>query len=74
MNRKIESTRLWGYDVLDEETHEKDMAIKVLDEPILVGLIVLKNDKQKMKRDDQNLLFTLTYLGIEVQFPPQLLA
>ena len=48
MNRKIESTKLWGYDVLDEETHEKDMAIKVLDEPILVGLYVLKYDTQEM--------------------------
>ena len=48
MNRKIESTKHWGYDLLNEETDEKDMAIKVLDEPILVGLIVLKYDKQKM--------------------------
>ena len=34
--------------MLDEETHEKDMKKKVLDEPILVGLIVLNYDKQKM--------------------------
>ena len=48
MNTKIESTKLWGYDWLDEERDEKDMATKLLDEPILVGLYVLKYDKQKM--------------------------
>ena len=34
--------------MLDEETHEKVMTKKMLDEPILVGLYVLKYDKQKM--------------------------
>ena len=48
MNRKIESTKLWGYDLLDEETDEKDMATKVLNEPTPVCLNVLKYDKQKM--------------------------